>query len=46
MKNNNHQKMLQSIDKIDKKASGLRVRKDKMDKKASGLKVRKDKIDS
>lgn len=38
--------MLQSIDKIDNKASGLRVRKDKMDKKASGLKVRKDNVDS
>lgn len=25
--------MLQSIDKIDKKASGLRVRKDKIDEK-------------
>ena len=38
--------MLQSIDKIDKKANDLRVRKDKIDEKASGLKVRKDNVDS
>ena len=29
--------MLQSIDKIDKKASGLRVSKDKIDKKAIAI---------